>query len=146
LPGSCPFEGCQYGRWTAREPAEVYSRINGPALKHLIKKGEQVSAVTGEIHAIPRKATVTKVYKTDQQQGINVGDTVYALCPTGEGGIAIWHAGKVARGSMDLTLQYESPLEDKPLQWTWWVKVRLPDGTTAWLKNPKNFAGMDRFA
>lgn len=50
VPAGCPFEGCQYGKWTAREPAEIRSSINGPA---------------GEIRATPRKATVTKIYKTD---------------------------------------------------------------------------------
>lgn len=146
IAGGCPFEGCQYGKWTAREPVQVYTRVNGPLLKRQVKKGERVNAVSGEIHAIPRKATVTKVYKTDQQQGINVGSVVYALYPLGEGAVAVWHDGETKKGSLDLGLQYESPLDQQPLRWSWWVRIQLPDGTIGWLKDPKDFDGMDRFS
>jgi hypothetical protein len=29
-PGACPFEGCQYGKWTAREAVPIYSIPGGP--------------------------------------------------------------------------------------------------------------------
>jgi hypothetical protein len=110
-----------------------------------IGRGQAVTAASGEVWATPRKATVTKVYKTDTEQGINVGSVVYVLYPLGEGAVAVWHEGKVKEGSLDLNFHYDQPLE--PLHWTWWVRVGLPDGTAGWVKNPHQhpLQGMDRF-
>ena len=139
-----PFEGCQYGAWTAGSSANLYEKVNGPLLNRQIQKGERVLARTGEIHATPRKATVTHVYKSDEEQGIHVGSIVYFLYPLGEGAAKVWHEGRTKDGSMDLTLQFDSP-DTGSRSWDWWVEVRLEDGTIGWLKNPVGFEGMDRF-
>lgn len=139
-----PFEGCQYGAWTARETASLYDKIGGTILTRLIQKGEHVLALTGEVHAIPQRATVTGVYKSDEEQGIHIGSIVYFLYPLGEGAAKVWHEGKSKSGSMDLTLKFDSA-ETENQSWDWWVKVRLEDGTIGWLKNPRSFNGMDRF-
>ncbi len=146
VSGACPFEGCQYGRWTARKAVRLYARVDGPLTKRQVRKGEKVTAISGEIHATPRRATVTKVFTTDRQQGIDVGSVVYALYPLGEGAVAVWHDGKTKKGSLDLGLKYDLPLDRQPLKWSWWVKVRLPDGVVGWVQDPREFDGMDRFS
>lgn len=144
VPGACPFEGCQYGKWTAREAVPMYFRPGGPVLKEGIAGGQIVTAASGEVWATPQKATVIRTYKTDIQQGINVGSVVYPLYPVGEGAVAVWHQGKVKEGSMVLDVQYDQPVES--LHWTWWVRVILADGTTGWVKNPQHhFDGTDRY-
>ncbi len=144
-PGACPFEGCQYGRWIASTSVDLYESIDGRPLSRKLGKHEAVQAVSGTIYAMGSKAKVTSMDETDRAQGIKVGDTVYALYPLGEGAVAVWHDGKVKSGSLDLALEYETPLDGQPRNWTWWVKVLLRDGTAAWIKNPTGFDGMDRF-
>ena len=50
--------------------------------------------------------------------------------------------------TLDLVVDFDPPVpkDQPPLNWTWWVKTKLADGTIAWLKNPKNFRGMDKLA
>src|SRR5438270_9716950 len=45
---ACPFEGCQFGKWTARKPVAVFSSWNS-ARKRIakLKTGEKVKAITG---------------------------------------------------------------------------------------------------
>lgn len=143
-PDACPFEGCRLGVWTAREATPVYSAPGDTAVASTLAAGAAVTAVAGEVRATPRRATVTRVYSTDTAAGIDVGEIVYALYPIGEGALAVWHDGKVTNGSLDLTLAYDGPAAAPPLQWVWWVRVRLADGTHGWLRNPQGrFDGMD---
>lgn len=141
--GACPFEGCQYGGWIAREPFQAYSAIDGAPLREPFAAGTAVTAVSGEVHAKPSRAVVTRTYVTDNRAGIQVGSAVYPLYPLGEGAVAVWHDGQVKESSMDLQFEYATP--DGKLEWTWWVQVQLPDGRLVWVKNPQNFTGMDRF-
>lgn len=146
-PDACPFEGCQYGEWTARKTVPTYSSPDGSVLNKSIGQGQSITAVSGEVRAKPRRATITNAYTTDVEQGLDVGSAVYVLYPLGEGAVAVWHGGKVKHGSLDLGVHYDQPLESQPLDWTWWVLVRLADGTAGWVKNPQGqFDGMDRFA
>lgn len=143
--GGCPFEGCQLGNWTARETVPIYDRPDGTVVGQL-PKGEAVAAMNAEVRAAPRRAVVTSTFETDQQQGIKVGSVVYVLYPLGEGAVAVWHEGQVKDGSIDLGLRLDTPSDSSPLQWTWWVRVALPDGNKGWLKNPQGqFDGMDAF-
>lgn len=139
---ACPFEGCQLGRWTAREPVAIYDEPAGSATERAVAEGQAVEALKAQVRAVPRRATVTAVYQTDEAQGIRLGGVVYALHPIGEGALAIWHEGAIKEGSLDLALRYDDAAS--ALDWTWWVQVRLSDGTTAWLKDPqRKFDGMD---
>ena len=143
--GGCPFEGCRLGNWTAREAVPTYDRPDGTVVGQL-PKGEAVAAMNAEVRAAPRRAVVTNVFETDQQQGIKVGSVVYALYPLGEGAVAVWHEGRLKNGSIDLGLHFDTPIDANPLQWTWWVRVALPGGDMRWLKNPQGqFDGMDAF-
>ena len=68
------------------------------------------------------------------------------LYPNGNDGTAVWQNGFMKMASPDLVVEYDPPVPNgqQPLNWTWWVKTKLADGTIAWLKNPKGFQGMDK--
>jgi hypothetical protein len=145
VSAGCPFEGCQYGKWTATRMTDVYSQPDGLEIDIDLYPGDTVDAESGEIYSVPRRAKVVKAGDDDREQGIRAGDTLYVLHPMGEGAMAVWQNGFVKAGSLDLIVEYDPPLakDQQPLQWTWWVKVKLADGTVAWLKNPKGLNGMD---
>jgi hypothetical protein len=145
VAAGCPFEGCQYGRWTATRTQHLFAEPEGLRLAIDVLPGDSIDAQSGEIYARPRRARVAKAGPDDRAQDIRDGDIVYALYPLGEGALALWEAGQMKSGSLDLVLDYDPPLPagEPPLNWTWWVKVRLVDGTIAWLKDPKDFRGMD---
>jgi len=141
---ACPFECCRFGKWTARSAVVLYKAPNASALGRKTRKGEVVTALTGEAHSKPLQAKVTRTWKSDEDQGIHVGDTVYILHGIGEGAVALWQSGQIKKSSIDFA--YE--LFDKTIHgfpgFVWWVKVRLQDGTEAWIKNPgMAFDGMD---
>jgi hypothetical protein len=146
VSAGCPFEGCQYGDWTATRATDIYSQADGLQLDFDLYPGDTVEAVSGEIYSAPRRAKVITAGTEDLEEGIHDGDMIYVLYPIGEGAMAVWQNGFLKAGSLDLVYEYDPPLpkDQAPLQWTWWVKVKLVDGTIAWLKNPKNFRGMDK--
>jgi hypothetical protein len=148
VSAGCPFEGCRYGTWTATRTTDLYAEPNGLQLDLDLWPGDVVEAASGEIHSTPRRARVVTAGDDDRSEGIVAGDIVYVLYPVGEGAMALWQNGFMKVGSLDLVVDYDPPVpkDQQPLQWTWWVKTKLADGTIAWLKNPKNFRGMDKLA
>lgn len=143
--GECPFEGCQLGTWIARRSIPVYESPGGKIVR-MLDQGESVHAVSAEVRSLPRKALITKTYKSDEEQGLYVGSLAYVLHPIGEGAVAVWSNGRVIRGSLDLEFRYTEPDEPRSPQWTWWVQVRLADDALGWLQNPQGqLGGMDRY-
>lgn len=145
VSAGCPFEGCHYGMWTATKTTDLFSEPDGFELDVDLYPGDTVEATSGEIHSFPRRAKVVTAGDSDAEQGIHTGDAIYVLYPMGEGALAVWQNGFMKSGSLDLVVDYDPPLpkDQPPLKWTWWVKTKLVDGTIGWLKNPKNFRGMD---
>lgn len=141
---ACPFECCGFGSWTARETIKLFEAPEGKITESKIKKGEKITALTGEVHSKPLPARVTHVWKTDEKQGIHIGDLVYILHGLGEGAVALWHDDKVKKTSMDLKYELLNKNGPKFPTSVWWVKIRLKDGTEAWIKNPRDFDGMDK--
>ena len=146
VSAGCPFEGCQYGKWTATRTTDIFAEPDGLQIDVDLAPGDTVDAASGEIHSTPRRARVVTAGDDDREQGIQSGDTIYVLYPMGEGAMAVWQNGFMKAGSLDLVVDYDPPVptDQAPLKWTWWVKAKLVDGTIAWLKNPRNFRGMDR--
>lgn len=48
---ACPFECCHFGKWTARSALVLYHAPNAKALSRKIRKGEMITALTGEAHS-----------------------------------------------------------------------------------------------
>jgi hypothetical protein len=141
---ACPFECCQFGSWIAHQSVVLFESPNGKILKRKIKQGESINALTGEVHSIPLPVRVTHVYVTDEEQGIHVGDIAYILHGMGEVTVALLHNGQVIRSSMDLTYELLNNNGPKFPTSVWWVKIRLNEGSEAWIKDPRGFDGMDK--
>src|SRR5436309_3406713 len=89
---ACPFEGCQFGTWTATEEVKLYStwkEDKTPVAK--IGKGEQVTAITG-IHVTlePEEIPITALIP---DYGLKPGDIVFGYMSLGEGFLNAWFNG-----------------------------------------------------
>jgi len=141
---ACPFECCRFGKWTARSAVVLYKAPNAGALGQKIEKGEMITALTSEVHSKPLQAKVTHTWKSDEDQGVHVGDTVYILHGIGEGAVALSQNGQIKKSSTDFAFELVDKTGPKAPQFVWWVNVRLQGGTEAWIKNPgEAFDGMD---
>lgn len=90
---------------------------------------------------------VTNVSDWERQQGLRVGSVVGVLHPGGEGTVVVLFQDRIIESSMDLTLRYDRSPDVEPLQWSWWVRLRLPSGATGWVKDPqRQFDGLDQFS
>lgn len=143
--GACPFEGCQYGRWTATKAVTLYDRPGGAALPARLAKGDVVTAEGGEVRATPVRAVVAKAGPEDVARGLTEGSVVYALYPLGEGAVMVWKDGKTIDTSLDVELRFDPALPETGLPYVWWAKVKRADGSTAWVKDASaDFSGTDQ--
>ncbi len=131
--GACPFECCTYREWTALKAITVYDAPNGKAVGAL-KPGEAVTAVTGEIHSIPVRATAAEDHP---EAGIKKGEVFYVLHYIGEGVWSVWRDGRVTQLEI-----YSGP----PPKTVWWVKVRTRSGLAGWAISDRNFGNQDACA
>lgn len=158
--GACPYERCGYGKWRCLKGTSVYEEQNPSSRRlHRFKPGEIVTAVTGEIHTIPGRLRVLK----DHWDWLKAGDVVYLYTYIGEGYYKIWFQGEMMtldftegiKGSRGMLGAYEDDdcakchscwanLEVRPIS-TWWVQVRLADGTLGWCKNQDSFEPEEGF-
>jgi hypothetical protein len=150
---ACPFEGCQYGIWVAEENNNIYSNPNDKS-KQIgnIKKGDTISAVTGEVHTWPQPFIVNKA-----KDDYNIGDTIWVYTYKGEGHFKI----KYKENEFEEINLYFSPYgngkgskcEDpncfgimkNELKCQWWVKILTKDKLTGWINGYKKFKGKDKF-
>lgn len=144
VSGVCPFEGCRFGRWLLQVSIPAHQAPGGAAVRQLLP-GQAVNAMSSEVRAVPHKAVITGTYSSDEEEGLRVGHIVYVLYPIGEGAVAVWNKGKVVNGSLDLKFRFEDKTVPHPLEWQWWVQIRLEDGALVWVRDPQGkFLGMDR--
>jgi hypothetical protein len=120
--GACPFECCTYQDWTARRPLSLLDRPGGRSIAR-IADGEQVLALTGEIHAKPLRFRVRRSGPHDD--GVPAGSVVYLLHPVGEGFWLVWFKGKAVRIDPD----YGGPVSS----YRWWAKVKTRSGQIGWV-------------
>lgn len=123
--GACPFECCTYREWTVKKDTELFDKVGGTKIVGKALKGTQVMALTGEVHTAPFKMTNPD------------GKDFYLLTYLGEGLWKIWQDGLI---KSDVPLDFE--LKVRPSS-TWWVQIKLPDGTIGWTKKPDNFGNID---
>jgi hypothetical protein len=153
--GACPFECCQYGEWTARQPAPAYAEPveNAPPVA-TVTTGTKILAVTGEVRTKAGRFTVTQEHPSMRSMGgepkpYKPGDVLYVYTYHGEGAFTVWFAGEMYEEMMEFSPYGGGPGDgfwgelDGDLETVWWVKAQLPDGRVVWLRNPANFNGMD---
>jgi hypothetical protein len=142
--GACPFEGCVYREWVARERVQVLAeRRDGARESFAIGAGEPVMAVTGVVSVTrPGRVQVTEPTAIETNAGsltLQPTETLYLLTPLGEGHFVASVRGRIVRDVDPLTARV---LE--PVQFTWWVQLRNAAGQTGWAKvRPGQFRGMD---
>ena len=159
--GACPFEGCQYGEWTAgaRVVARRDANINSPVV-FAIQSGEKITTLSGKV--ITRQLGIVKMLKrvvfdevetgtvpyTSLKVEVPAGAVLYLLHEEGEGYCLYWYNG--ATHSQDLYAETvhkgndDFPWDVISLPRTeWWVNVKNHNGRTGWALNPRDFRGMD---
>lgn len=145
--GACPFECCQYGRWTVLKDTILVAAPGSKRTIGMAKKGSRATGLTGEVHLKPEPVVVVF-------DGVLPKDSiVFILDSGGEGSGRVYAKGKI----IDTFLWYaEYCLDPSEVCWgetllppnerkkpVWWVKVRLPNGLTGWTDQTENFGGMD---
>lgn len=148
---ACPFEGCQFGKWTALEPVQLDSTWkSGRKPLRNIKKGEPVTALTGVY--ITFEPAEIRVTAPIPQYGLKPGDAVFGYMTIGEGFLSAWFNGYWVE-------QFDGSGIDgwgcnrkcnakllKPGRSEWWVKLKTGDGTIGWTKDADKFGGSDALA
>ncbi len=150
---ACPFEGCQFGEWTARKAVVVYSTWKPD--RHQVttlQKGQQVTAITGvNIILDPGRG----IFDRDVPAfGASKGDVVYMYGDCGEGAIDMWVRGRYIKcGDPQFSWRPGFGCERNcDGHWLtlgkseWWAQIRLADGTTGWVLVGDSFDGTDALA
>jgi hypothetical protein len=147
---SCPFEGCQFGKWTAEQTVKMYSSWR-PEREEMsqIAKGQEVTALTGVNVVIqPAKGVFTRDVP---MFGAKAGDMLYSYQNCGEGAEDIWVHGRFIKCA-DPNFSWKAGLGcDRDCNGRyldlgkseWWAQIRLSDGTTGWVLVNGNFDGTD---
>lgn len=140
--GACPFEGCQYGPWTATKRTTVYDNWEPgrKAIAHLAI-GEKVTGMTGLV--ITYKPGVIRMDRDLPEVGLKRGDTILTYTYHGEGTSTVWVNG---RFYADFDLSFASGPNGSGCHGTdcaatyvtqgrkvWWAEVKLADGRTGWV-------------
>jgi len=147
---SCPFEGCQFGKWTANTSVVVFTTWKSERkVVAKLQKGDEVTAVTGVNLTIkPAKGIFTQ---DSAMFGAKKGDIAYMYQNCGEGATDMWTHGRFIKCS-DPNFSWErgSGCEERCNgKYTdlgkseWWAQIRLKDGTTGWVLMTGNFDGVD---
>jgi hypothetical protein len=142
-PGACPFECCQYGRWTGRAATVARLRPDRRSAEVFrVVLGEPVDALTGVIVTLnPGHARATT---TLQLEGVTVaaGQEVLVLRPLGEGVFKIWLSGRVFEAQLLAAEESSLRLLSEP-RMVWWVQIRNGHGRIGWTDQADRFDGTD---
>jgi hypothetical protein len=147
---ACPFEGCQFGAWTATDSVQLYSTWKADRKPvATIAKGEGVTAITGvNITFEPSEIEVTAPMPN---YGLKPGDKIFGYMNYGEGVFSAWFNGYWVEefdGS-----GFSSPdggcnrnctgkwVKDGRVEW--WVEMKTKDGATGWTNDTTKFDGKD---
>lgn len=155
--GACPFEGCTYRQWQARESVTAWSsRDHKSSVQFKVRPGEWVQALTGVV--ITTKPGTSKILvpmQVGDGPSVNVrpGDILYTLHYMGEGYDLFWFHGKTYSDE----ISREEPDPDPPPanlsiqvrsrpQNVWWVKIKNKDGKIGWTDQTDAFENKDSLA
>jgi hypothetical protein len=150
---SCPFEGCQFGKWTANRTVVVYSTWETTRKPiATLAKGDEVTALAGvNVVLQPGKG----VFDRDAPvYGARMGDAAYMYQNCGEGAVDMWVHGrfiKCAEPEFSWRPGYGCQ-NNCDGHWLslgkseWWAEIRLKNRTTGWVLVQGNFDGIDALA
>lgn len=131
----CPFECCQYGKWTAKCILTAY-KYEGDIQKvaYTLKPGEEFMALTGNVHI--KELGIAMV--TESFDSFKENDVVFVLSYKGQGRYDIWSKGEVKHDIVlfwsDKNLFPPGPVVMKqPPKMFWWVLIQNRRGEEAWL-------------
>jgi hypothetical protein len=162
--GACPFECCQLGNWTAREPLRVYreERKVEKAIA-LLRPGQSFSADSANFYTLgwgiitvrrPMRLLDNLGPEADNDsiqadpRGAAVlgrqlapGDTIYHIGHVPEAGEIVWLDGVRAVVAWfwadreeDLK-EFDAPaVVARPISQEWWVRIRTRDGQAGWIQ------------
>ena len=138
IPGACPFECCQYGRWKLRTVAELRAApsASAPSLGQLAV-GTEVNADTGIVILNPVGLAVAMrpFVDSNTRLTLNRGDTLVILNNLGEGEVsARLHDSAVQIAIWDLDTAGQSGLKlIRPPGEYWWAHFVVSDSMRGWV-------------
>jgi hypothetical protein len=149
--GACPFECCVYRTWQTRADTVAYARPDrGAPVVGRLKAGAPVEAVTGEVHSRRVRFVVKKPHGE-----FKVGESFWVYNYLGEGHFKVWRDGAMREVDLGFSpyggspgIRCQSSREcwgelEKPLEFSWWVKLRSPAGWEGWSNQPEHFGNKD---
>ena len=155
--GACPFEGCAYREWTAKEAIAVRTeRRKTASITFRLKQGEKVTALTGIVMTVrPGRVQfreTTNLSTGSGQLRVDPGQTLYLLTYQGEGFTKAWFNGRLY-SNVDTKDFLNGRCDREPSQCAgrvleqprteWWVQVRNRFGRVGWTNEPDRFDGKD---
>ncbi|MGZ3748535.1 MAG: hypothetical protein ACXWQE_02935 [Bdellovibrionales bacterium] len=167
VDGTCPGEGCQLGKWTAKENIEVFDKPSGKQIS-TIQKGEEFEAVHGQTITRPIEAIFIKdVEKLGTNENVEVrakkGDTYYIMNYLGEGEASICFKGRMTEtmcgGVPEIPgcsnsekmvvgkIKTDGKKHSQKSDWNaWWVKVKRKNDAGGWIRGSSRANGSDALA
>ncbi len=124
----CPFECCQYGRWTAKSLLSAYQKESDDSeVAFIIKPGEEFTALGGNVHVMKLgEIVLNKSFDEFTRE-----DKVYILSYRGEGFYDLWYKGKVLNSSEKVWSN--GVLMELP-EFVWWVLIKNEVGKQGWIR------------
>ncbi|MGE0705610.1 MAG: hypothetical protein AB7P22_16915, partial [Vicinamibacterales bacterium] len=157
--GACPFEGCSYREWIARESVQIRrDRASSSPVVFELAAGEVVTAVTGTVvTVVPGILRVSTPVTLESLYGVlavSPQDTVYLLTYEGEGFYKAWFRGRlhtgvdvgqITGGGCRVAADCAGRIVAEPTM-VWWVQVRNAKGQVGWTDRPELFDNKDALA
>lgn len=145
---ACPFEGCQFGTWTATDQVQLFSTWKQDRTPvALVSGGETVTAITG-VH-ITFEPSEIQVTAPIAEYGLKPGDMIFGYMYKGEGVFSAWFNGYwvedfdgsgVADAGCSRKCNARLITEGRV---EWWVEIKVKNGTVGWTKDTDKFNGKD---
>ena len=135
---ACPFECCQYGRWTARVSLRVRPRVRElRAVAFTIAAGDSFTALEGEVWVNRAGLVIVQrrlpIYEREGAPTmLPPGERLFLLDYLGEGGWNAWTRGRRVGTNQE---DWGDSLV-RVVRWPdfeWWVHVQTFDGRTGWV-------------
>ncbi|MZR63910.1 hypothetical protein [Alcanivorax sp. DP30] len=150
--GVCPFECCEYGRWTAVQSVTVFDQVEGKPVAKL-HPDESVDALTGDVYiSEPGLVVVRRDYQSPESgRRYQAGDRMYVYTSQGEGFFRVWVDQAWLSEEITFLAGWDSCEEDDSC-WgevvrvpasRWWINVRQDNGQQGWVQDTDVFLGSD---